>query len=92
MRLREPEPVVVAEPELHVGTLEMLDRRHDVEQRKLGHGRGMVERQTMAYSRAAIVCDDLEALEAEMRHQLDEVTRHLALGVGCVIGGRWRLQ
>ena len=45
------------------------------------YGGRMVEGEPMGDAGAAIVRDDLEALEAEMRHRLDHVTRHFALGV-----------
>jgi hypothetical protein len=92
MRLGEPEPVVVAHREVHVGTLEMLDGRHDVEHSELLDPLRMVERQAMRQSRTAIVAADLEALEAERLHHLDHVLRHRPLGVGRMILGRLGLE
>ena len=86
MRLREPEPMVVAEREAHVGALEMLERRHDVEHRELLDPVGVIERQPVRHPRAAVVAAAAEAIVAERAHQLDHVPRHLGLGVGRVVG------
>ena len=92
MRLREPEPMIVAEREGHVGALEMLDGRHDVEHGQLLDAVGKVEGQAMGDAGAAIVRADQEPLMPEALHHLDHVLGHLLLGVGRVVGRRLRLE
>ncbi len=65
-RLREEEPMPVAHGERHVGALEMLGRREDVENRQSGDRVGMIERHPIGAAAAAIVPDDGEAIEAEI--------------------------
>jgi hypothetical protein len=92
VRLREPEPVVVAERKRHVRALEVLERGDDVHDAELLDAPGMVEREPVGDARPAVVRRDGEAPVAEMRHQLREVPRHLALGVGRVVRRRRRLE
>ena len=75
MRLGEPEPVVVAEREGHVGALEVLDGRHDVEHGELLDAVGIVERKAMRHPRAAVVAADQEARVPEVLHHLHHVAR-----------------
>ena len=50
------------------------------------HPLGMIDRQAVRHPRAAVVAADQEAAMTEMLHHLDEVARHLLLGVGRVVG------
>ena len=85
MRLGEPEPMVVAHGEGHVGALEVLDGGHDVEHGELLDPIGVIDRQAVRHPRAAVVAADQEAPMAEVLHHLDHVARHLLLGVGRVV-------
>ena len=87
VRLGKPEPMIVAEREGHVGPLEMLDRRDDVEHAETLDPVRVVEGQAMGNASAAIMRDHLEAVVAEIGHQFGEVAGHAGLGIGGVIAG-----
>ena len=92
MRLRKPEPVVVAHGKGHVGALEMLDGRDDVEHSKVFDPRGVIEREPMRHACAPVVATDGKFCMAEMRHKLHHVPGHIALGIGGAICCRRRLE
>ena len=52
------------------------------------HALGVVERHPVRHARAAVVADDVEAVEAQRLHDRDAVARHRALGVRLVVVGR----
>ena len=78
--------MIVAHGEGHVGALEVLDGGHDVEHGEPLDPLGVIDRQPVRHPRAAVVAADHEAAMAEMLHHLDQVARHLLLGVGRVVG------
>ena len=92
MRLREPEPVVVAEREGHVRPLEVLDGRHDVHDGQALHPVRAVNRQAVRDAGAAVVRHHLEAAVAHERHQFRHVPRHAAFGIRGVVGARGGLE
>ena len=69
-----------------VRTLELFDGRNYVEHGCTPHALRMVEREAIGNAPAAIVPDDVEAIEAERAHHLNHVERHRALGVRKMIG------
>lgn len=92
MRLGEPEPVVVAEPEGHVGALEVFNRRQDVEHGKLDHTLWMVERKSMGNASSTVMTTDEEAFVSKVTHDFDHIHCHFCLGIRGVIGRRRRLE
>lgn len=73
--------------------LELVDGRHDVEQRRPYHLLGMVKRQPVGDSGATVMADDHEALVAQIGHERDQVRRHLPFGVPLAERpARWRLR
>ena len=79
--LREEVPVVAGQPAGHAHLLELLDRRHDVEQRQPFDPLRMVEREPVGHARPAVVPREAEPLEAELAHQRDHLPRHPPLRV-----------
>src|SRR5829696_5225366 len=79
--LGQEEPRVVVDRGVPRHALELIDGRDDVEHAQAIDDRRMVERHAVRDAAAAVVADDREAIEAEPRHQLDELGRHLALAV-----------
>ena len=70
VRLRKPEPVIVAECKGHVGALEMLERRNDVEHREFQDAVRLVEHQAMGHARAPVVPGQQEAMMAKVVHHV----------------------
>lgn len=92
MRLREPEPVVIAHREGHVGPLEVFQRRDDIEQGEALHPPGMVDGQPVRDPGDTVMAGKKEAAVAKMLDDLDHVLRHLVLRVGRMAGGGGRLE
>ena len=90
-RLDQEEPVVIGAGEGHVRVLVHVERRRDVEHRRLGDPLGVVEGHAVGDPRAPVVADHGEALEAEGGHDLDLVLGHGALGIGRVVVAARRL-
>ncbi len=66
--------------------------RHDIHDGERAHDIGMIERQAMRGSPAAIVADDMEPGEAERAHQAELIRRHRAKGIGGAIRQTARLR
>jgi hypothetical protein len=92
VRLRQEEPVPVAEAERHLGSTEMFASRNNVEHGKRLHMVGMVERHPVGDTRATVVAGDRERVEAEPGHRGDQIRRQRALGVRRVIVGHGRAE
>ncbi|HZH45474.1 MAG TPA: hypothetical protein VEY31_02455, partial [Roseococcus sp.] len=73
MRLGQPEPVVVAEREGHVGLLQVMQRGDDVHHAEPLHRLGMVEGQAVGEAGAAVMARRLEDVVAEGSHQPERV-------------------
>jgi hypothetical protein len=80
-RLGQEEPGVVVDRGVRLHPLELIDGRDDVEDGQALDGGGMVQRHPVADARAAVVTDDRETLEAELRHEGDELVGPLAVAV-----------
>ena len=72
VRLGEPEPMVVAQTELHVRALEMLDGGNDVEDGEFLHHVREVYGEAVGDAGAAVVAGEVEAAMAEMELQIEE--------------------
>jgi len=59
-----------------IGFHEHRVRRHDVENGKRKRAVGMIERQAMRGAPAAVMADDMKAIEAKRPHQPDLIARH----------------
>ena len=79
--LSEEKEGVVVERNLLRHPLELIHGRDDVEDGESFHGPAMVERHAIGDPPASIVTNDREALEPHLRHQVDELSGHLALAV-----------
>jgi hypothetical protein len=90
--LREPEPMIVAERERHVGPLEMLDGRDDVEYGQPNHAPRMVERKPMRNAPSPVMAYNVKPLMPEVAHDRDHVCSHHFFCIGRVIGCGWRLE
>ena len=86
MRLRQPEPVIIAKAEGHIGAFEVLKRRDDIQYAKPFHRSWRIKCQPMRHTRAAVMGCDLKARKTKPRHQRDHIGGHFPLGIGRVIG------
>src|SRR6185295_6643025 len=68
MGLGEPEPMIVAKRKRHIGKLEMLDGRNDIERRQFNDALRVVERKPMRNTRAAVKASNEKALVPELTH------------------------
>src|SRR5262245_44562535 len=62
MRLGEPEPVVVAKREGHVGALEMFDRRQNIQHCELDHALWVIEGKSMGKVSSEAMAASVEAV------------------------------
>ncbi len=92
VRLGEPEPMIIAHRERHVGALEMLERRDDVEHRQPLHPLRVIQRQPVRNAPATIVTGQQEARMPKLLHHRNHVGRHRPLGIECVIRAGRRLE
>jgi len=89
--LREQPPGPEGEREPRVGTVQRIERRHDVEHGEPVDARRVIEREPVRHPAPAIVPRDREPIEAQSGHERDEITCHRPLRVRCVVRRRWRL-
>src|SRR5215472_4287541 len=68
MQLSQPEPVIIAHREGHVGPLEMFHRGNDIEERQLPNTLGIVNGQPVTYSATAIMPSKIEVTMSEQIH------------------------
>ncbi len=81
LRLDQEEPVVVPAGEAHVGHVVHVERRHDVDEGDPLDPIGVVEREAMRDTAAAVVAGDEKAPMAEACHQRRHVGGHRPLAV-----------
>ena len=86
MRLRQPEPVIIAKAKGHVGAFEMFKRWDDIQHTKPFHRIRRIQREAMRHARTAIMRHNLKARKAKPCHQRHHIGGHFAFGIGRVIG------
>src|SRR5579883_3446989 len=68
-----------------IHALELFKRRYDIEYGRAADALRMIQCQTVGYPRASIMSGDVELLEAECAHYLDQIQCHRPLGVGQMV-------
>ena len=86
--LRKEKPMVHRQRHGGVHHFPHIQRRHHVQHRQPRYPVRMVQRQTIGHPAAPVMPGHGEAVEAELRHQLDHRPRHGALGIIAVRAGR----
>ena len=91
MRLGQPEPMIIAKAESHVGAFEMFKCWDDIQHTKSFHGFRRIQCQPMRNPCATIMRQDLKAWETEACHQRHHIGGHCALGIRRMIRADRRL-
>ena len=85
IRLRQERPVIDVQRIEPVHLLPVIIGRQDIEHREFRQPAGMIERQPVRHTPAAIVAGQRKMHMAELLHRLHHGLRHRALGVGRMV-------